>query len=478
MKLFGIPFHSRQVYYLFGDLVIAFLSILLANQVRFGVGAPGKDLMSVLGNDTGPSLFVVTSLLIGLYLADAYDVAIDFRHRAALVRPWVAVMAAFIVELAVFTVFPQGGWGRDVIGLSSLSAAVMLSAWRPLVSTVSPGAGFRQRTLVVGAGEPGQLIGETILKLDSADGMYDLVGIVDQPPLGNRRQTDFEDDDLAVPFGNLPVVGSATELSALVQKHHIQLIIVALRGSLGGELARQLLECKARGVMIEEMPTVYKRLTGKVPILDLSDAWLIFGPVFAGSSALGAGVQRLVDVTVALVGATVSFPIVAVAALGVVLESRGPAFFLQERLGRNEVPFRIIKLRTMRTDAEADGPQWSQKGDPRVTRLGRFLRRSRIDELPQFWNVLLGHMSIVGPRPEREFFVNQLKERIPFYALRFSVKPGVTGWAQVRYGYGATQDDAAEKLCFELYAIQEMSPVLYGLILLKTVQTVLLRRGS
>ena len=190
-----------------------------------------------------------------------------------------------------------------------------------------------------------------------------------------------------------------------------------------------------------------------MPILHLSDSWLIFGPVFAGTSAFAGGAQRLVDVLIALIGAIGSRPVVLLAAMVVKLESKGPAFFLQERLGRNERPFKIIKLRTMRTDAEAAGPQWSQKGDPRVTRVGRFLRRSRIDELPQFWNVLLGDMSIVGPRPEREYFVNQLKEKIPFYALRFSVKPGVTGWAQVRYGYGATENDAVEKLCFELYAI-------------------------
>ncbi|HND31604.1 MAG TPA: sugar transferase, partial [Myxococcota bacterium] len=162
------------------------------------------------------------------------------------------------------------------------------------------------------------------------------------------------------------------------------------------------------------------------------------------------------------------------------LESPGPAFYIQERLGKNEQPFGIIKLRTMRQDAEAGtGAVWSQgQGDPRVTRVGRFLRRSRIDELPQFYNVLRGDMSVIGPRPEREHFVRLLKEKIPFYGLRFSVKPGVTGWAQVRYRYGASEEDAVEKLSYELYAVQEMSPALYILILLKTIQTVMVRPGS
>ena len=245
------------------------------------------------------------------------------------------------------------------------------------------------------------------------------------------------------------------------------------------DLTRQLLACKTRGVQIEDMPTVYKRLTGKVPVLHLSDDWLIFGPVFSGSSRFSAALQRLADIAIGVVGGALSVLIILPAAILIKLESPGPVFYTQERLGRNERTFRIVKLRTMRSDAEAGGPQWSQgAGDPRVTRVGRWLRRSRIDELPQFYNVLRGDMALVGPRPEREHFVTQLKEKIPFYALRFSVKPGVTGWAQVRYRYGATDEDAVEKLCYELYAIQEMGPALYVLILLKTIQTVLLRPGS
>lgn len=478
MRLFGVPYQRRQVNYLIGDLVIALISIQVAHWLRFGLQAPNTDLLSVLQQHTGASLFFISSMLLGLYLSDAYNGAIDFRRRSELVRPWTAVILAFITQLVAFTVFPHGWWGRGVAGLSSLMAAVLLTGWRPFVCAVSPHAAFRLKTLVVGAGQAGHLIAGTIRQHNDIDGVYDLVGLVNHPRLGNRRQTDYADDDITGPILGPPVVGSVSELSVLVKQHNVQLVIVALRGSMSSELARQLLECKANGVQIEDMPTIYKRLTGKVPILNLPDTWLIFGPVFAGTSAFAAGMQRLVDVIVSLIGATLTLPIVAVAALCVVLESKGPAFFLQERLGRNERPFRIIKLRTMRTDAEAAGPQWSQKGDTRVTRFGRFLRRSRIDELPQFWNVLLGDMSIVGPRPEREFFVNQLKERIPFYALRFSVKPGVTGWAQVKYGYGATEGDAAEKLCYELYAVQEMSPMLYMLILLKTIQTVLLRRGS
>lgn len=474
----SVPWQRRQLNYLLGDVIIAMMSIQLANKVRFGWDAPQTDLVSVLTESTGASLFFVSSLLTALYLADAYNGSIDFRSRYEVVRTWSAVVSALAFELLAFTVFPHGFWGRGVAGLTTLFAGIMLTAWRPFVCSISPNASFRLKTLVVGAGQAGHLVAGVLTRLQEVDGTYQLVGLVNHPRAGNRRASDYAEDDITAPISGPAVIGTVSEVTALVKKHGVQLIIVALRSSMNAELAKQLLECKARGVLIEDMPTIYKRLTGKVPILHLSDSWLIFGPVFAGTSAFAGGVQRLVDVLIALVGALGSLPVVLLAAMVVKLESKGPAFFLQERLGRNERPFKIIKLRTMRTDAEAAGPQWSQKGDPRVTRFGRFLRRSRIDELPQFWNVLLGDMSIVGPRPEREYFVNQLKEKIPFYALRFSVKPGVTGWAQVRYGYGATENDAVEKLCFELYAIQEMTPLLYVLILLKTVQTVLLRRGS
>ncbi|MDP2307733.1 MAG: exopolysaccharide biosynthesis polyprenyl glycosylphosphotransferase [Pseudomonadota bacterium] len=479
MTLFGINYQHRQLYFLVGDVLIALLAIRLGHALRFGVGAQEKDLWGIVTQYTGASLFFISSLLVVLYLCDAYNSALDFRRRNEVIRLWSAVVVAFMLQLLVYAAFPHGWWGRSIAALTSLGLGFLLVGWRALLCRISPRPLFRRKALVVGAGPPAQLIANVIRSHHEYDGVY-VVGSLDHPLFGHRRQGDFPANQAPLSPSDLPVLGTAAELKAVVAQHGIELIIVAIRGSMSSELTKQLLECKAQGLGIEEMPTIYKRLTGKVPILHLSDAWLIFGPVFSGTSRLGAAVQRLADVLIALVGALLTLPVVALAALAVRLESKGPAFYRQERLGRNEHPFQIIKLRTMRQDAEASsGAVWSQgASDPRVTRVGRFLRRSRIDELPQFYNVLLGDMAMVGPRPEREHFVTQLKERIPFYALRFSVKPGVTGWAQVRHGYGASEEDAAEKLCYELYAVQEMSATLYALILLKTVQTVLLRPGS
>ncbi len=481
MKFFGIPYQRRQFHYVAGDILVALIAIYLGHALRFGFGDRHKSVAAIVDQYTGASLFFISSTLIVLYMADAYNSTLDFHRRHEIIRIWCAVIAALPLQLLAYAAFPLGWWGRGLALLTSLSMAVLLTVWRVSVCSIAPRPTSRQTTLVVGAGEAGRLILREILSNPEYAADYSVVGFIDHPAGGRRRYTDHSDDDrLPGAPGDPAVLGDVPDLNRLVSEHGVNLIIVALRGSMTGELTKRLLECKARGVHIEDMPTLYKRLTGKLPVLHVSDAWLIFGPVFVGNSRFSSAVQRVADILIALVGAIITLPVVGLAAVAIRLESKGPAFFLQERLGKNERPFEIIKLRTMRNDAEAEsGAVWSQGlGDPRVTRLGRFLRRSRIDELPQFYNVLRGDMSIVGPRPEREHFVTDLKERIPFYALRFSVNPGVTGWAQVRYRYGATVEDSAEKLCYELYAVQEMSPALYLLILLKTVQTILLRPGS
>ncbi|MDP2307596.1 MAG: sugar transferase [Pseudomonadota bacterium] len=466
MRIFGIPYTPRQLHSALGDMLVALVVVYLTHAAVSALGAdpPGFGVWNALS----PCL-LVGSTLIALYVMDAYNSSLDFRRMRQLLRLWTAVVLAMLFQCAIYAVVPAGSWGRDLSGLTALGLVVLLPAWRAALGQLSPRPPFRVKTLVIGTGRAAHQFVAAVRAHPDHDRVYDVAGFVDHPR-GEGLQV----------APSAPLLGTAAELEAVVSAHGIELIVVALPGDASSEIARQLLACKARGVRIEDMPTIYTRLMGKVPILHLPERWLIFGPEFVGTRRLAAAAFRLADIVIGLVGVVLSAPVVAIAAAAVRLESKGPAFYLQERLGQGERPFAIIKLRTMRQDAEASsGAVWSQgSGDPRVTRVGRFLRRSRIDELPQFYNVLRGDMSIVGPRPEREHFVRQLKERIPFYALRFSVKPGVTGWAQVEYRYGATDEDAAEKLCYELYAIQEMSPALYGLILLKTVQTVLLRPGS
>ncbi len=471
MKPFGIPVERRAMLYLTGDLVIALISIAVAYAIRFRVPMHEVKLLGLLQESTGASTFFLLANLLCLYVVEAYEPSRDFRQGRQLLRLWSGVAVATLCQMVVFYAFPNWWWGRGITLLTNGAFVFFLTLWRLAMCTVRPRLEVRLRTLILGADAAGQLIADAIAADVERREVYRLVGFID-----NAFTEEERDDTLS----GLPIIGAGGHLVERVKERRIGCIIVAMRSGMGAELTRQLLECKAAGVRIEDMRSVYKRMTGKVPIFHLSDTSLIFGPDFSGTRPIDAALLRIADVLISAVGLLLSAPIILLAGIAVRLETPGPALFLQERVGLNERPFTIVKLRTMGVDAEArTGAVWSQgPADPRVTRVGRFLRRSRIDELPQFFNVLRGDMSMVGPRPERQPFVDQLKEKIPFYGLRFAVKPGVTGWAQVRYRYGASEEDAAEKLCYDLYATQELNPLLYAIILVKTVQTVLMKPGS
>ncbi len=450
MTLLGIDTPRRPLLYLAGDVVLLLGSLSAAHIIRFGFGA--DSLLSILSDHTGAStIFVLTNLLL-LYVVEGYDVQQNFRRPLLLFRLLGAIGVAAMAQMIVFYLLPDWLFGRGVTLFANLLFGVLLLSWRLALSAFRPRLATRIRTLILGDTEAGHILAEVIAQNPDPDRVYDVLGFID----------------------------GTEDLPALIAERRVDSIIIARTGVLQNGLAGRLLNLKTAGVHVEDMVTVYKRLTGKVPIYLLNDAALLFGPQFSGTHGIGAAAQRAADIVFSLIGLLMSAPLIAVAAVAIKLESSGPVFFTQERVGRNEAQFTIIKLRTMTQNAESEtGPVWSKgANDVRVTRTGRFLRRSRIDELPQFFNVLKGDMAIVGPRPERLFFVTRLKGQIPYFSLRAAVKPGLTGWAQVRYRYGATDSDAAEKLCYDLYAAQEMSMTLYGMILLKTVQTVLFKPGS
>jgi exopolysaccharide biosynthesis polyprenyl glycosylphosphotransferase len=240
----------------------------------------------------------------------------------------------------------------------------------------------------------------------------------------------------------------------------------------------KLLDLKLKGVSFDHLASVYEEYTGKIAVENLRPSWLIFSSGFNGSRALKA-VKRATDIIVSVVGLLLMAPLMVVIGALVRLTSPGPALYHQVRVGYRDRSFVLHKFRSMRADAEAQtGAIWAKAGDPRVTSIGGFLRKSRLDELPQLWNVLVGDMSFVGPRPERPEFVEELTREIPFYRQRHCVRPGLTGWAQVKYAYGASREDALEKLQYELFYIKNMSLSLDMYIILKTVKTVVLRRGT
>lgn len=294
----------------------------------------------------------------------------------------------------------------------------------------------------------------------------DVVGFL---PVGGGERIEVEPREVLPPGSLLDVVRNL----------RIDEVIVAVRERRGGVLSlRELLDCKLLGTRILDLSTFFERVQGQVRLDSLRASWLIYGDGFR-QGWTRTFVKRCFDLVVGTALLLVAMPVMLVTALLIVLEDGAPIFYSQERVGRGGRPFRVIKFRSMRRDAEKDGkPRWASSNDDRVTRVGRFIRKLRIDELPQLFNVLNGDMSLVGPRPERPYFVDQLTQQIPFYAVRHCVKPGVTGWAQVRYQYGASVDDAAEKLQYDLYYVKNHSLILDTLVLFETVRVVLTGEGA
>jgi sugar transferase (PEP-CTERM system associated) len=270
----------------------------------------------------------------------------------------------------------------------------------------------------------------------------------------------------------------ATHLMDIVRKERVHRVIVAMPDRRGTIPMQQLLELKMHGIKVEEAASWLEKMSGKIEVENLYPSWIVFGEGFRRGGTFRL-VRRIVSLVISLIGLVLALPLLPLIMLAVRLDSRGPIFYTQARVGKGGRIFNVVKFRTMRADAEAlGGPQWAANNDPRVTRVGKFLRTSRLDEIPQMWCVLKGDMAFVGPRPERPEFVEMLSKEIPYYGVRHMVRPGVTGWAQVKYKYGSTVADSREKLQYDLFYIKNASIGLDLAIMFLTVKTVLLRRGA
>ncbi|MHC4448796.1 MAG: TIGR03013 family XrtA/PEP-CTERM system glycosyltransferase [Planctomycetota bacterium] len=335
--------------------------------------------------------------------------------------------------------------------------AVVLA--RTLFEWLSRTGRFRRRVLMLGLGKRAQRTAREVL--DERSRECDVVGFLAE-----------RDEERGWRIGNRPVLGLMGDLEEVVASERIDRVVVALADRRRGMPLDALLRVRLSGVEVIEEPRVHEEIAGKLPVEDLRPSWLIFSDGFSR----GAFAKRLFDIVVASIGIVLSAPLMIATALAVRLTSSGPILFRQIRVGQGGREFTLMKFRSMCADAEKDGkPQWAQKSDPRVTRVGRILRSTRLDELPQMFNVLSGSMSFVGPRPERPFFVDQLRGKIPFYDQRHAVKPGITGWAQVRFRYGSVEADQLEKLRFDMYYVKHHSLALDLRILFETVGVVFQR---
>ena len=381
----------------------------------------------------------------------------------AVARALAVLLIALPLAYIIFGLLPESFTNRQSVQMSMMAGVSALVLRRAYLSHSAAVSG-RTRILIFGAGTAAQLVGET-LRANDPNAL--IVGYVPGP---NEREP-------AVPLHQILALNGT--LPDLARRLNVDEIVVALTERRSGSMPlRQLLDCKVSGIKVYDLNTHFEKTLGQIRVDFLSASWLIFGDGF-NQGTWRTAVKRVFDIVSASLLCLLASPVMLLAAIAIKLESRGPVLYRQERVSLNGRPFSIAKFRSMRADAEKDGkPQWAAANDNRVTRVGQFIRRVRIDELPQLFNVLCGDMSLVGPRPERPFFVEQLTQDIPFYALRHSVKPGVTGWAQVRYHYGSTVEDSLEKLQYDLYYVKNHTLFLDLMVLLETVGVVLTGKGA
>jgi sugar transferase (PEP-CTERM system associated) len=345
-------------------------------------------------------------------------------------------------------------------------ALALMVAWRAGAHWLLGHPDVGEKILIVGSGASAVEVAREVL--ERRDAGYRIVGFVDSRP-----------ELVGQSLINPRVIGVTDDLAAIARREGVNRVVVAQAERRGQFPTRQLLDLSLSGdVFIEECASFYERLTGRVSLDMMRPSWLIFSSR-ARQARLSAVLRALFHRGVALVGGIVSLPIALLTAALIKLDSPGPVLYSQERVGKNGRAFRVYKFRSMRTDAEAHGPVWASKaGDARATRVGRVIRKIRVDEIPQFWNILRGDMNFVGPRPERPHFVKQLAQEIPFYEQRHLIPPGLTGWAQIKYPYGASVEDARQKLQYDLYYIKNQSLLLDAVILFETVKTILFGRGA
>lgn len=472
----GLQLSERRILLLIGDLLLT---------LSAGLGALGiwrilrPDILlnwDFVLHHTNWLLTLAIAWVALLFILDGYDlkVAANFvRVGKRLIG--VTLSFAIIYLLFFFLVTEQPNstyilpWFGEIQALRVVPIAFLAIAlplelgWRSAYATLLTKDQFQRRVLVVGAGRAGTALIEAFAR-DHRSNTHWLVGLIDDDPEKQHAM-----------LHNVPVLGTHEQMVTTVEKYGIDEIVIAVSGDLTGGAFQSVMDCYERGVQITPMPVMYENLTGRVPVEHVGKSWSIVLPMAATPPGrLYQVVERIADLVMAAVGMVLLAAVCPLLTVANYFWSPGPLFYAQTRVGRGGTVYKILKFRSMIPDAEKrSGAVWAQEADARITPVGHFLRKTRLDEVPQFWNVLKGEMSMIGPRPERPEFVEQLADSIPFYRSRHAVKPGMTGWAQVKYRYGASVEDALMKLQYDLYYIKHQSLFLNLLILYKTIRVVI-----
>ena len=381
-------------------------------------------------------------------------------------KKWVIMKSLFsflIVSISLYLLIDNVPYFNCFV--ISMAACGSIVLWRFMFYWIIPKINLQHRILFLGTNDLSKMIVREMLT--DVNPQFKVVGFVGEEP-----------DQVGKRIVSPKVLGLMGDLDSIIKKEKVEKLVVSFSQARGGFPTSDLIRCKFNGLEIMELHTFYEKLRGKILLDGLRPSWLIFAQGFKKSGLVRLE-KRIFDIFLSLIGLLITLPISIITALCIKLESDGPVIYRQERVGENGRTFELYKFRSMRADAEKQtGPVWAGKNDPRITRVGRFIRKVRIDEIPQMINVLRGDMSFVGPRPERPYFVEMLTAKIPYYDQRHSVKPGITGWAAVKYNYGATVEDAIEKLQYDLYYIKNASLFLDLIIILKTIAIIFGRRGA
>jgi sugar transferase (PEP-CTERM system associated) len=441
------------------ETVLIVSMVLLAAYLRLG----SEALATVTEWPKWLLITVVTQF--SLYYADLYDTRVIRDRRELFVRSMYALGATSFVLASVYYAVPDMIVGRGVFVIVALCLITTVLGWRIVFEWANRYVAPRERLLLVGTSKGAiDLARELYERVDLG---ADIVGFIDADPAR-----------VGAPVINPGVVGTIEDIPTLVRAMSVDRVVVSLADARGTLPMEKLLEMRLDGVAFDHLATVYEEYTGKIAVENLRPSWFIFSTGFRKGRLLQTS-KRLLDIALAGIGLLLASPLMAAAAIAIRLDSPGAILYRQQRVGQHGRLFNLFKFRSMRHDAEAQtGAVWASEGDPRITRVGRFLRKSRLDEVLQLWNVLRGDMSIVGPRPERPEFVESLIKEIPFYRQRHTVKPGLSGWAQVSYSYAGSVDGTMEKLQYDLFYIKNLSLPLDLYIMFCTAKIVLLGRGA
>ena len=453
---------ARTILFIASDVFFVILGLLFVTFLRF------RDLpmiKSYLGHLAIPRFgLVVLVTVVALYYNELYDAHILRHHQEVIVRLVPAVGLIFLVLAAVYYLDSDLSLGRGIAALAAPTILAFAIAWRWLLEASGVLGTGAERVLLLGTGQTGITLVREIIARPELN--LKVVGFLDE-----------QGQNIGKSLVNPRIIGGTADLERITREEKIDRVILSLAERRGRTPVRELLRLKFDGVGVQDAESLYESISGRIMLENLWPSWLILSKGFRKPAWMRFQ-KRAMDIIVSIVALALLWPVLVLVAIAILLETGRPVLFRQERVGMKGVPFQILKFRSMYQNAEANGPVWAASADHRITKVGRLLRKYRLDELPQLFNVLRGEMSLVGPRPERPIFCDMLAEQIPYYTLRHSIRPGITGWAQVKYQYSASVEETKAKLEFDIFYVKHLSMLLDLAILFETAKVMIYGHGS